>query len=95
MIEYGFNANTNNGVIKPGIFIMDQIPTTRAIGRCSFWYEGLGKNYTAQNLTVTVLAYKDNLLTATFTADRITNGKISHLVVNSTRPLESVNLRKV
>jgi len=81
--------------IKPGIFIMDQIPTNRAICTCTFWYEGLGKNHTPQNLTIIVLAYKHNLLTATFSGDRITNGKISHLVVNSKRPLERVNFCNV
>jgi hypothetical protein len=80
------NITGDSDSIKPGIFIMDQIPTNSVIGSCTFWYQGLGKNHTPQNFTITVLSYKDNMLKATFTGDRITNGKISDLVVNSKRP---------
>jgi len=83
---FDINITGDSDSIKPSVFIMDQIPTNGVIGSCTFWYEGLGKNHIPQNLTITVLSYKDNMLTATFTGDRITNGKIRDLPVTSKGP---------
>jgi hypothetical protein len=76
---FKINITGDSACIRPAIYYMDEVPTNQISNSCTFWYTGLNENYTARRFTITVVSYENEILTAIFGGDRITDGKIRNM----------------
>jgi hypothetical protein len=67
--------------LLPGNYIMNEVPTNKIAGSCTFWYSGSEGYYTPSHLVMTVASYQEGLLNAVFSGGEITNGRIINLKI--------------